>query len=66
MVTAALVALLMLGLGYAQVRTQQKLRKDVAALPPDAQWRMRVVFPAVMGGILVLVFIAIFLLRPHA
>jgi hypothetical protein len=53
-------------LGGLSAWIQQRLRKQVAALPADARWRRGVVFPAVMGGIVVLFFVVIYLLRPHA
>lgn len=66
MVTAVFAGMLLVGLGYFQVRNQNRLRRQMAQLPPDAQWRMKVLFPAVMGLIIVATFIVIFLLRPHA
>ena len=66
MVTYAIAILVIGALGYVQVRTWSRLRGQVAQLPADARWRMKVVFPAVMGLIIVATFIAIYLLRPHA
>jgi UDP-N-acetylmuramyl pentapeptide phosphotransferase/UDP-N-acetylglucosamine-1-phosphate transferase len=66
MVTYAIAILVMGALGYAQVRTQKRLRGQAAQLPADARRRMKTVFPAVMGLIIVVTFIAIYLLRTHA
>ena len=66
MVTFAIAVFILGALGYAQVRTQNRLRGQMAELPPGARRRMKTVFPAVMGLIIVATFIAIYFLRPHA
>jgi hypothetical protein len=66
MVTYAIVILVIGALGYVQVRNQNRLRGQMAQLPADARRRMKTVFPAVMGLIIAVTFIAIYLLRPHA
>jgi hypothetical protein len=62
--TIAAIALIAL-LGALSAWGHQRLRGQAAALPPDARRRMTTVFPAVMGLIIVMTFIAIYLLRPH-
>jgi UDP-N-acetylmuramyl pentapeptide phosphotransferase/UDP-N-acetylglucosamine-1-phosphate transferase len=65
-VTFAIVILVMGAFGYMQVRTQSRLRGQIARLPADARTRMKTAFPAIMGLIIVVTFIAIYLLRPHS
>ena len=66
MLKYAILILALGALGYVRVRTQTRLRGQTAQLPADARRCMKIVFPAVMGLILVVIFIAIYLLRPQA
>lgn len=62
----AIVILVLVALGYLQVRVQSRLRGQMAQLPADSRRRMKTVFPAILALVLVVTFIAIYFLRPHA
>jgi hypothetical protein len=60
---------LILFAGWLMAWNQRRLQGQVASLPPETRARLRkrmlTVFLPVMAGIIVLVFLLIFLLRPH-
>jgi len=66
MLTFAIVILLLAAVGYVQMRSQSRLRENMAKLPPDARRRMVTVFPVAMGVIIALVFVALYFLRKPA
>jgi hypothetical protein len=57
---------LVLGAGTASAWSQRRAKAQFAALPPDAQRRMKTFFVPTMFLILVGVLLAIYLARPHA
>jgi hypothetical protein len=46
--------------------SQKRSQGQFAKLPPAAQKRLRIGLPIILGSALILTFIAIYFLRPHA
>lgn len=63
--TITAIVLLLLAGGFS-AWSQRRLQGQVASLQADARKRMRTVFPAIMAIILVVFFIALYVMRLHA